>query len=107
MKTTILLFSVIALIALWNGYVIRWFLTKDEKYSKIWHGIGFMVRALLCATLYLQAGLLLALIAAFVCWLPYNVIINLVNKWPMFYVGKSSKIDLLIRRVFFFINFDK
>ena len=97
--TTILLFSVIALVALWNGYVIKWFLTKDEKYSRIWHGIGFMVRALLCATLYLQAGLLLASIAAFVCWLPYNIIINVVNRWPIFYVGKTSIIDKLIRKI--------
>ena len=97
--TTILLFTVIALIALWNAYVIKWFLTKDEKFSKVWHGIGFMVRALLCATLYLQAGLLLASIAAFVCWLPYNIIINIINRWPVFYVGKTSMIDKLIRRL--------
>ena len=101
MKTyiAISIFLSIALIALWNGYVIRWFLTKDEKYSRIWHSIGFMVRALLCATLYLQAGLLLASIAAFVCWLPYNIIINIINRWPVFYVGKTSMIDKLIRRL--------
>lgn len=100
MAITIIVFCIIVLVAVWNGYVIRWKLTGKQKYSNIWHVVGFFVRLCLVAVVYINSGWLIALGAGFICWLPYNIIINIVNKWPIFYIGKTSKIDILIRKLF-------
>jgi len=98
--TTYLILITIILISLWNGYVIRWKHTGVKKYSTIWHIIGFFVRLCLVAIIYIQSGWLWALIGGFICWIPYNMLINVVNKWPVFYIGTTSKIDLFIRKIF-------
>lgn len=94
----------ILLTALWNGLVIKWGLENDKvkvtKISKYWHGIGFIVRGLLVAIIYLITyNWYWTGIAAFLCWLPYNMIINKVNGWKLFYFGQSSWIDRLMNKL--------
>lgn len=98
--SSILLLIVILLNAAWNGHVIRWQQTGSKMHSRIWHALGFAIRALLCVVIYLQSGWLIASIAAFVSWIPYNIIINLINKWPAFYLGNSSAIDRFLKKLF-------
>lgn len=98
-----ILMIMIVLHALWNGWVIKWGLATDKskvtKTSKVWHAIGFIIRALLVLLIYLQTDWRIALLAAFLCWLPYNIIINACNGWAIFYFGKTSWIDRLINRL--------
>ena len=105
MNTTIYItLAIILLTAIWNGLVIKWGLEKDKskviKISKYWHGIGFVIRALLVTIVFLTSGnWWWSGGAAFLCWLPYNMIINIYMKQPLFYIGRTSSIDKLIRKI--------
>jgi len=90
--------------AIWNGLVIKWGLCQDKskvaKVSKYWHTVGFLIRALLVVIIFLTSGnWWWTGAAAFLCWLPYNMIINWCNGWPTFYFGKTSWIDRLINKL--------
>lgn len=88
----------ILLNALWNGFAIQWYRTKDHKYSKWWHKIGFISRALIVMLIYFESGnYYYTGAAAFLCWLPYNIIINKCISVRLFYVGTTSTIDRFIR----------
>lgn len=96
-----IIIAIIILTAIWNGLVIKWYNTKDQKYSKLWHGVGFIIRGLLVLLVYLiTLNLWITAITAFVCWILYNMIINKLNDWGLFYIGKTSTIDKLIRKLF-------
>ena len=98
--TIFLIYLLIILFAIWNGHTIRWQKTGIQLHSKIWHRIGFAIRAILCLILFLEYTWWIALIAAAISWLPYNMIINYINHWPIFYFGKSSIIDRFFRKFF-------
>ena len=92
---------VVLLTAVWNGLVIKWYNTKDQKYSKMWHGVGFVVRGLLVLLAYLTTfNFWITFALAFICWMPYNIIINKLNDWGWFYIGTTSTIHKLIRKIF-------
>jgi len=104
MIVIIIIGLIIILTAVWNGLVIKWGLSQDKQkvanISRYWHMVGFIIRGLLVALVYLlsfdwyyTSG------AAFLCWLPYNMIINKINKWGWFYIGRTSIIDKLIRKI--------
>lgn len=96
----VIILLIILLTALWNGLVIQWYITKDQKYSKYWHGVGFVIRALLVAITFLvSSSWLMVAITAFASWIPYNMIINAVMGKPLLYVGKTAVIDRMIRRL--------
>lgn len=104
METYIIL-TIILLTAIWNGLVIKWGLAKDKatvvKESKLWHGIGFLIRGLLVLLAYLTThNFWITFAVAFICWLPYNMIINKLNDWDWFHIGTTSTIDKLIRKIF-------
>lgn len=80
---------IILLFAVWNGLAIRW--QQTGKGSALWHAVGFAVRGLLIVP-FLGDWLIL-LIALNVSWTAYDMIINLVNGWTLFYYGKTSWID--------------
>lgn len=95
---------IIILTAVWNGMVIKWGLEQDKQkvahISRYWHMVGFIIRGSLVGLVYLlTSDYLYTGIAAFVCWLPYNWIINLINGWKLFYIGRTSTIDKLIRKI--------
>jgi len=97
---TAIIISLILLTALWNGLVIQWYLTKDQRYSKYWHAVGFIIRGLLVLLIYLHTkDHLLTGITAFISWIPYNMIINICMKQPIFYIGRTSTIDKFIRKI--------
>lgn len=104
MNTTIYItLAIILLTAIWNGLVIKWGLAEDKskvaKISKYWHGVGFVIRGLLVILIYLLSTWQMALIAAFLSWIPYNMIINICMRQPLFYIGRTSTIDKLIRKL--------
>jgi hypothetical protein len=88
------------LIAVWNGLVIRWYITREAKWSRWWHAVGLSIRALLVVAVYLAAGWKWSLVALFVAGVPYNIIINLVMGQKWWYVGETSVVDRWVRRLF-------
>jgi hypothetical protein len=99
--TTVLIISALVLIAIWNGKVIMWHLTGLDKYSKVWHSIGLIIRLVLCAVLYLSGGVIWAVVGCVIASIGYNIIINMIMGQKWYYVGKTSVIDKLIRRLFY------
>ena len=89
----------ILLIAIWNGYVIQWAHAGGadrEKYSKIWHSLGLVIRGLIIAMLIvglypdikemLKAVLLLIPATHFI----YNSIINIITGKNWYYISNSG-----------------
>lgn len=87
----IILLIISFLFALWNGLVIKWHLSKEQIYSTLWHGVGFIIRAL--PVLLIYPNWLWILLYLNVAWTVYDMIINLVNGWPVFYIGQTSTFD--------------
>lgn len=89
------------LFAAWNGLVIRWYNTREDVWRDWWHKAGLVIRLFVLLTLWLATyNVLWTVILALVLSLGYNVIINLVIGKPVWYVGTTSKIDKLIRKIF-------
>ena len=84
-------FILAILFALWNGLVIKWYLTKDQKWSKYWHGVGMLIRAVPLYFVYPHWGWML--LYCNVAYTIYDEIINLVNGWGLGYIGTTSALD--------------
>lgn len=79
---------------------------EKRKLSKQWHAVGGIARVLLIA-LTVVAGWSWLAAAAVAGSLLYNVAINLYKGHKWWYVGTVALTDRIIRKLFFFINFDK
>ena len=79
------------LFAVWNGLVIRWYLIKDQKYSKYWHIVGYLIRVI--PLYYIYPNIIWMLIYSNIAWTVYDMIINKLNGWDWFYVGNTSWFD--------------
>ena len=90
------------LFSIWNGLVIKWYLTKDQKWSKYWHGLGFVIRAIPVVLIY--PNWLWILIYTNVAWTIYDMIINLFMGQSIFYVGKTSWFDKTFGKYLFIIK---
>lgn len=106
-ETRDMLFFLIAMLVLREAFQQADFKKHNPAYSDIWHILGFMMRFIIFGVLF-QVGAktwVLAL-SVLLMWPAYNVAINIGrgNKW--YYVSKRG-IDGIIRKVFFFVNFDK
>ena len=97
METTnlLLLLFVGLFLALWNAYVIEWGLSTEPnervKLSKLWHRIGFLIRAALACYVTAAYGLFYGWLSVIVLWQLYDVIINLARKMPAFYVDEKTR----------------
>ena len=87
--------------------------TPKSKWSRLYHIMSFFVRLglfFILGMLTKQMGLLPKLVLlslyAINAWPGYNIVINLFRGDKWYYVGAGG-IDGLIRKVFFFVNFDK
>ena len=98
------------LFAVWNGLVIRWKQApqvEQPRWSNLWHGVAAIIHViiiLLCAYLYKWWGLAVGL---FVNWILYNIIIAKFLRQKWYYVGTTSRVDRIIRKLLPFINFDR
>jgi len=95
----VLCLVLVLVIAVWNGLVIMWYITKDIKWSQLWHKVGFVIRAIIVLMSFIEGGWLWALIVAFVAWVPYNIIINKIMKQKWYYLSDSG-IDGFIKKLF-------
>jgi len=106
-----MIYLILILLAFWNGYVIKWKLKNDKKATKIWHKIGFWQRVgllIIGCVVYISGswdpyiinpiyflhgwpGLLVTIsLFTWVSYIGYNAIINWVNGWKWFYLGKKK-----------------
>lgn len=81
----------VVLLGFWNGLVIKWYLTRDNKWSKYWHILGYIIRALPVIILY--PNIVTMLIYTSISWVLYDILINIINGWGIFYVGNTSWLD--------------
>lgn len=96
-----IIIAIILLIAMWNGMVINWYNSHQQRWSRGWHATGFIIRALLTLLVYLiTTSWYWAGAIAIISWIPYNVIINLYMHKPIFYFGRTSIIDKWIRKYY-------
>ena len=93
----IVTFILVALFALWNGLVIKWYLTKDQQYSKYWHSVGYLIRII--PLYYIYPNIMWILIYVNIAWTLYDIIINKINGWDWFYIGKTSATEKLFGKL--------
>ena len=96
-KSVIVTSTLAALFALWNSLVIKWYLTKDQKYSTYWHIVGYFIRAI--PLYYIYPNILWILIYTNIAWTLYDMIIYKVNGWNLFYIGKTSTTEKLFGKL--------
>ena len=96
-KSVIVTSTLAALFALWNGLVIKWYLTKDQKYSTYWHIVGYFIRAI--PLYYIYPNIMWILIYSNVAWTLYDIIINKINGWDWFYISKTSATEKLFGKL--------
>jgi fatty-acid desaturase len=79
----------------------------NKGYSKAWHAMGWFMRLLVVGLIF-QATFnwLLTTLMIIILWPVYNISCNIGLKRKWYYVSNSG-IDWVIRKIFFFINFDK
>ena len=85
------------LFAVWNGLVIKWYLTKDQKYSTYWHIVGYLIRVI--PLYYIYPNITWILIYINIAWNLYDIIINKINGWDWFYIGKTSATEKLFGKL--------
>ena len=89
------------LFASWNGLVILWYTTHDEMWRDWWHRVGVAVRFFIVLTVWLGTySILWTVVSVLVAGIVYNVIINAIIGKPLLYVGTTSYLDKLIRKLF-------
>ena len=87
----IILYLIVILFAIWNALVIKWYLTRDSKWSKYWHILGYVIRVLPIIIIY--SNIVVMLIYINISWILYDILINIINGWDIFYVGNTSWFD--------------
>ena len=87
----IILYLIVILFAIWNALVIKWYLTRDNKWSKYWHILGYIIRALPVIIIY--PNVVAILLYVIISWVLYDILINIINGWDIFYVGNTSWFD--------------
>jgi len=90
------------LFAIWNGCSINFFNSKDLKWNKYYHIVGFILRGLLIAIFW--DNWLVMLILANISYTIYDIVINLMMKQSIFYIGKTSKWDIYFGKIGFILK---
>jgi len=95
------------LIVIREGFQQRDRVEPNPSMSTLWHTYGWVMRFLVFGLLYRSDATLLTLIASVVIMFPlYNISCNIGAKKKWYYLSNKG-IDLLLRKVFFWVNFDK
>ena len=107
MDISISIIVIALLICVREGFQNRDRIDWNKSINRMWHIYGFVMRFLLVGLMYMiTENWIYTASVAVIVWPFYNIscAIGLRKKW--YYVGKDGT-DWLIRKVFFFINFDK
>ena len=94
----IFLFIVLLIIAIREGLILKWVLNnRSAKLSKIWHSLGMMLRVSVVGIILFytypdwRQMILVGLFGLNWAWTIYDASINIINGWPIWYVGKTSQ----------------
>ena len=99
-------FAIAVLIVVREGFQQRDRVDPNQSISALWHSYGFIMRFLVFGLLYRTGADWIVLTASVVLmWPLYNVSCNLGGKKKWYYVSDRG-IDLIIRKILFFVNFD-
>lgn len=81
---------------------------KKRKLSKWWHALGGFARIMLAGLSWIMWHNWIILAAAlFIISIGYNIVINVYKKHKWWYIGTTADTDKVIRKVFWFVDFDK
>ena len=96
----IFLFAILLIIAIREGFILKWALNnRSAKLSKIWHSLGMMLRVSVVGIILFytypdwRQMILVGLFGLNWAWTIYDASINIINGWPIWYVGKTSQIE--------------
>lgn len=111
MNTTIIIIVTAIIISLLitarEGYQQRDRVEPKQKYSKIWHQLGFFIRFLLTGiTFVLTLNWYLTSLMVIIFWPLYNIACNIGAKKKWYYLSDKG-IDGMIRKLLPFVKFDK
>lgn len=102
-----LILLIALLITLREGLQQRDRVAHSKLMSDLWHGVGFIMRVAVFVLLYMiTKDYLILSIAAFIMFVLYSIACSIGSKQKWYYVSNRG-IDKIIRKLFFFINFDK
>lgn len=98
-------FIIIALLLIspFMGLILKWHNEPNVNFkaywSKWWHRIALAIRVCLWLSVWmLTANWILTLVVVIIDCIAYPIIINLINGWKWYYLGSTSKIDILIKK---------
>lgn len=90
-----------------EGFQLRDKVEPENGYSRAWHWFGFLMRLMIAGIMFQVSGSwLLTVLVIVILWPVYNISCNIGMKKKWHYLSKSG-IDLVLRKIFRFINFDK
>jgi hypothetical protein len=96
------------LITIREGLQHRDRIIPSKTLSKCWHYVGGFMRISLFVLLYFVTHNWMILSACAIIMFPlYNIACSVGRKQKWWYVGNVALTDRMIRKLFFFINFDK
>lgn len=102
-----ILFFVMLLITLREGFQQADWFKHNPSYSTIWHTLGLLMRFMVFGLLYREgANTIELIISVVIMWPMYNIACNIGRNKKWYYLSNKG-VDLLLRKLFFFINFDK
>jgi len=100
-------FALALLIVIRESFQERTRVKPNPGISDLWHAYGWLMRFLLFGLLYRSGATWLMLSASvIIMWPLYNIGCNIGAGRRWYYVSKRG-IDLIIRKILFFVNFDK
>lgn len=102
--TIFILFIIILIMSLREGVVLKWTLNgHPAKLSSIWHSLGMTLRALIVLFAIYQLFpnwqdmILAGLLGLNWTWTIYDLCINWINEWKLWYTGKTSDIEVKLK----------
>jgi len=80
-----------------------------KRSSKLWHRLSLALRIFIWLIVWFvsNGSYWITVPVIVITAVSYPVIINLINRWKWYYVGKTALTDRIIRMVFYKVNFDK
>jgi len=102
---TYLLILIALLITLREGLQQRDRVAHSKQMSKLWHGVGFVIRMLLITVVYLLTfNLILTVVTGLILTVFYSIACAIGSKQKWYYLSDSG-IDKLLKKLLFFIKF--
>jgi NhaP-type Na+/H+ or K+/H+ antiporter len=102
-----LILLIALLITIREGLQQRDRVEHTKLMSNLWHGVGLIMRVAVFVLLYLITNdVVILTITGVILFVLYSISCSIGSKQKWYYVSNRG-IDKLIRKLFFFVNFNK